>query len=165
MKPLSALMGAFALMLLAGCGGGSGQSFAPAPQPVQAQSGFSNASLDGLYGVSFVGANVGSGAIQEVLDGIATANFNGQGGMTSGSLTEYTSSGTCTYTISGTYSISITGAATWTVTAANPSPSTCPSGATQFSGTVSQSGDMAVFAESDGASTGGFLSGTAIKQQ
>lgn len=134
--------------------------------PVQAQSGFSNASLTGTYGVSFVGADVASGSIQGVNDGIATVHFDGQGYLTSGNLTEYTSSGPCTFTLTGTYSVASSGAVSLTVNSGNPSSNCTVTGPSQYSGEVSQNGDTAVFAESDGtASGGGFLSGTAIKQQ
>lgn len=153
------------LLALAACGGSSGQSFAPGQQPVQAQSGFSSASLTGTYGVSFVGAQVGTTGLQGVDDGIGTLQFNGSGSITGGSVTQYTSSGTCQLTLSGTYSVSSTGALTATLNSTSSTPSVCTGSASAFSGQVSQNGDTAVFAESDGSSTGAYLSGTAIKQQ
>lgn len=166
MKFVAGLLGgAVAAFLIACGGGGSGQSFAPGPPPVQAQSGFSNASLNGTYGISFSGTQVSSGSIQYVGDGIGTIQFNGSGSITGGSITNYTSSATCQSTVtSGTYSVSSTGAVTATINGSS-STSGCTSGSEAFSGEVSQNSDTVVFAESDGGTSGSFFSGTAIKQQ
>lgn len=166
MRYVSTALSAALLVGLVACGGGSGQTTLSGPAPVQAASGFSDATLDGTYGVSFVGADVKSDAIEDVGDGIATLAFDGQGNITSGSVTQYNSSGTCTFALSGTYSVSSTGAVAVTLNAGNASTGCTSTGPATYSGEVSATGEMAVFAESDGGTSGGsFLSATAVKQQ
>src|SRR6185437_3270135 len=149
---------------VAACGGGSGSgaTVLPGPTPVQA-SGFSNATLSGTYGITFTGANTSANQLNFVGDAAGTLTFYGNGNITSGSETEYTSGGTCSLTFSGTYDILATGALQATVTSSTQSQG-CVGGTSQFAGEVSTDGGTAVFAESDGATTGGFLSGTAVKQ-
>jgi hypothetical protein len=163
LRYIAVVIGGLMLTLLVSCGGSSGQSFG-GPAPVLAQSGFSNSTLYGTYGFSFAGALVTGGAISYVGDGIGTIQFDGNGNITGGTDTEYTSSGSCILAFSGNYTVSSTGALQATITSSTSS-SGCSGFTENFGGEVDASGNTAVFAESDGSSTGGFFSGTAVKQQ
>ncbi|MGH9392533.1 MAG: hypothetical protein ACRD1E_00040 [Terriglobales bacterium] len=141
------------------------------PPPVQAQGTFSAASLSGTYSLSYAGGLVTSGSINQVFDAIGTISFDGAGKITGGSIATFGSAGNCTFTLSGAYSVSASGAGTFTPSGAAPAGATsaCGGGAGAqplgvFNAQLAASGATAVFAESDYATTGQFLSGTAVKQ-
>lgn len=127
MKKILALFSITFLTVLSGCSGanssnsGGGSSIIP---PVQASSGYTNASMAGTYAYSFI---LESG--EQTLYGTFTADGNGN--FTSGlmNVAHYTG-GTvpaqCAYTFTGTYNIQTDGSGTSTWT---PVPSTtipCP---------------------------------------
>jgi len=109
------------LASLSGCsassGSNGGSSIIP---PVQAQSGYSNASLTGTYAFAF-----GSRADMDVYVGTFNADGNGNitGTLKSKSLTIGQES-YCSTSLSGTYSIQSSGAGTmsWTLTPSGTSP-------------------------------------------
>ena len=97
----------FCLTVICGCSSSNGGGGVSIVQPVQAQTGYSNASLSGTY------------AFARDAD-IGTFTADGNGHITSGSMTSYDnySSPACTGTITGTYSVQSSGAGTltWAIT-------------------------------------------------
>ncbi len=123
---------------LSGCSasrsGSSGGSIIP---PVQAQSGYSNASVTGTYAFSF-----GSRATQEGYIGTLIADGNGNITGTLNSQTYH--AGACSVSIAGTYSVQSNGSGSlsWMLTPAGTSP--CSATGTDISDITPQSFSMEV---------------------
>jgi hypothetical protein len=142
MKTPVAVAALFSLALLTSCGSSGGGSTSIIP-PVQAQSGYSTASISGTYSVLFhqyiFGAYIGS------------FKADGNGNITSGTLT-WSNFGTTPYTctgitFSGTYNLQSTAIGTASLTLTGPNVnSSCTSPSAQTSGS------FIIQAGSDGAS-------------
>jgi hypothetical protein len=106
MKALFVFVATVAFALLTSCGSSGAGSTSIVP-PVQAQSGYTNASVSGTYAFSDHGL-------------IGTFTADGNGNITSGTINSYYSGlpTPCTATVKGTYSVQSSGAgtATWTIT-------------------------------------------------
>ena len=154
MKFAAALAATISLALLSGCGSSGATSVI---QPVQAQSGYSNASVTGTYSVYL------SEGTSETLIGSFAADGNGK--ITSGSLAENNGPGNCTMSITGTYNITSSASGTATIASASAGLVGCPGSGNSttslpFSIQVGQQGASIVFAGSGNL----MFSGSATKQ-
>jgi len=172
LKHPSCIIGLFVVplfLLLLGCGTNS--SYAPSsssslsssigPPPVQAASGFTNATLSGGYAFGVVGT---SGIQAQAGNGVAVADGNGN--ITSGDETlNIGGTMSCHATLTGTYSVNTngTGTATATVTmdAASQANGCGTSSIGHFTLAIGNGGSTVFIAEQD---TGGTFVATAIKQ-
>ncbi|HUV68602.1 MAG TPA: hypothetical protein VMW15_03000 [Terracidiphilus sp.] len=114
MKFAAALAATISLALLSGCGSSGSTSVI---QPVQAQSGYSNASITGTYSATFITGANGANSIGSFV-------ADGNGHITSGALVFSDISSTCTGTFSGTYSLSSSASGTASLTFVVPSCAT-----------------------------------------
>jgi hypothetical protein len=130
---------------------------------VLAQSGYSNASLNGTYSFHFVQPYHSSGAT-ESSETIGTISFDGAGKVSGGTATSYFAgtTQTCTVTLSGTYSVQSSAAGTGTVTSTPTAsqPSGCSTSQSQLAFEVAQGGNILEFAATDG----NIYAGSAAKQ-
>jgi hypothetical protein len=110
MRKLVQIIGFASLLLsLVSCSSGSSSGI----QTVQAQSGYSNASLTGTYSVSFMcqGCQISAGNTLNQSFAIGTIQLNGAGGITGGTLSVmpgFSLASTCVESVSGTYSLQST---------------------------------------------------------
>lgn len=151
-----------ALGVLAGCSG-SGIGSITNPPPVNAQATYSNASLSGTYSINLAGINGNNGTES---DFIGSFKADGNGNISSGTMTQYGTNdnvtGSCALTFTGTYSLQSNASGTATVTIASSGTNGCTlSGPVQFGIEAGQQGAILHFGESDGL---GLVSGTASKQ-
>jgi len=162
MKFAAALAAAISLALLTSCGSSGGTSII---QPVQAQSGYSNASITGTYSLSLA-SPYNSGQGSGFTDGTGSFVADGAGNITSGTLTEhYAGAEVCTLTFTGTYSLQSNASGTATLNEkATLVSGTGPCRANQalpFWISAGQQGASILLGESDGVN---LLSGAAVKQ-
>lgn len=95
------------LLALGACSSGVGSS---SIQTVQAQSGYSNSSLDGTYAVQWWDFYT-TMASPYYYNALGTIQLNGAGNITGGTITEYNPSVPpfpCVYSVAGTYNIQST---------------------------------------------------------
>lgn len=150
------------LFFLSGCSG-SGNSFSTITPTVSAQTTYSNASLSGTYSMSWFYFASGTGGLNSFsYSGVGTIKLDGNGNVTTGSITLNNSSTSfpCTYTVTGTYSLQSTalGAATLQLSSGSGS---CPSTDTwHLNLAAGNSGESFQMGRSD-ANIG---SGSAVKQ-
>jgi hypothetical protein len=153
MKFAAVFAAAISLALVTSCGSSGGGSTSIVP-PVQAQSGYSDASITGTY--SFLLDQSGN------YSALGTFVANGSGSITSGTVTVM-NSGTpsCSATVTGSYSLSstATGTASLVFTPAN-SCGEFPANILTFNIEAGQSGASLLLA----STVTGNLSGSAAKQ-
>jgi hypothetical protein len=136
---------------------------------VLAQSGYSNSSLSGTYGVSVSGADNSIFFSQgRDYSGVGTIQFDGDGKISGGTLTlitvlSSTTSTSCPFTLTGTYSIQSTGLGTATVNFSSTAFHCAPSPSIRLNLAAAQQGASLLFSSSDGPKLV-VLSGTAIRQ-
>jgi hypothetical protein len=152
-----------ALGVLAGCSGGGGISSIITPPPVNAQTTYSNASLNGTYSINLAGIN---GKGENVSSFIGFFKADGAGNLSAGTLTQYgigsDITGSCALTFTGTYSLQSTAVGTATITVSSSGTNGCTlSGPIQFATQAGLQGQSLHFVESDSI---GLVSGTATKQ-
>ena len=148
MKRLSA----FALVLslttaaLTGCGSSSSSSGSIfTPPPVQAAT-YSNASITGTYAVNFT-----MGDSNGIFTSSGTFTADGNGNISSGTLTEYSLGGNCTTTFTGTYTIQSDGSGTASAITTPGGASPCTASTTlQLVAQAAQQGQQLLLTESDG---------------
>jgi len=114
MKVAAAFAATIGLALLTSCGSSGGTSIIP---PVNAQPGYSNASITGTYSATFISGANGANSIGSFV-------ADGSGHITSGALVFSDISSTCTGTFSGTYSLSSSASGTASLTFVVPSCAT-----------------------------------------
>lgn len=160
-------------LLLAGCGSNSsgGPTSIVNPPPVQAQTSYSNASLNGTYSFSEFGQYVPNSTpvkgYPAYFSGIGILQLDGNGNITSGSVTQYIinsgpNESTCVYTLSGSYTLPNSASGTASITETPAASGTCGTAASiPFTLEASGQGASLALAESDGIS---IVTGTAIKQ-
>lgn len=151
-------LGIFACVLaLTGCSSSS------APSVVMAQSGYSVASLSGVYAFQLA-APYDKNTPGLFYEQLGTLTADGAGTVTAGTSTAYFSNSTqtCAFTFTGTYTVqsSGAGAASLTFTPTASSPSGCVGSTAQIAFLAAGSGSSFVFVDTDGS----IYSGTAIKQ-
>jgi hypothetical protein len=159
---ITGLVVTLTLAIIAGCGSG-GVSSITNPPPVSAQTTYSNASLSGTYSLSLIGYATSQGNFS---DFIGSFKADGNGNISSGTLTQYGTNnyltGTCPVTFTGTYSINSDASGTASITASSAGTNGCTvSGPIKFGTEAGQQGVTLHFGESDG---NGLLSGVATKQ-
>ena len=177
-------IGIFGSVMLVGCqGDGGGSGTIVNPTPVQAQSGYSSASLSGTYTITMLAGS--NGAFSSPIPFMGTLVLDGNGNITSGNIIEaastYGSSAvpgtttTCPITATGTYTLgnNATGSASLTlsgaIVSANATNNTVVDGCLpvppqlSFSIGAAQQGQVFVFQPTAG-STMISLSGSASKQ-
>ena len=117
------------LTFLIGCSGGNSTSLVT---PVQAQTGYSNASITGTYSVIVTSANY--------QNYIGSITADGNGNITAGTLTntDISTSATnvCNLSVTGTYSLQSNASGTATLAFSVASSSTIPSSSCATSGIV-----------------------------
>ncbi|MGA8090646.1 MAG: hypothetical protein WCA10_25450 [Terracidiphilus sp.] len=158
MKRWIDLLALVSLVSLVGCGSSGGGSSVVNPPPVQAQSGYSNSSINGTYSIMLSRGDAESD--------IGSFKADGNGKITNGTLTviQGIPGQNCPLTFTGSYSLQSTAAGTGTITT---QPSTAPACANLASRTLNftiqaaQSGDTILIAESDDVL---MYSGSASKQ-
>jgi hypothetical protein len=165
MKFAAAFAASICLVLITSCGS-SGSGSTSVVTTVQAQSGYSNASITGTYSLSLATPYGGLGGGIGSSEAIGSFTADGAGNISAGTLTERGVEPTaCNSTFTGTYSLQSTasGTATLAVTSKLTSgPGTCNAkGTLLFSIYAGQSGGSLLFNESDGVL---LFSGNAIKQ-
>jgi hypothetical protein len=147
------------LMVLGGCSGGS----SPSIQTVQAQAGYTNASLSGTYSASLVSpfTTVNSGVVP-FYSGIGTIQFNGIGSVTGGTFNIYSSYATapCVYAATGTYSIPSTALGTATLNLTSSTKGCAATDTWQLALAAASGGSAIQFVRTDG----NVVSGSAVKQ-
>ena len=111
MKFVAVLAATISLALLTSCGSSGSTSIIP---PVQAQSGYSNASITGTYSAIFITGATGANAVGSFI-------ADGNGHITSGTLVFSDINSTCTGTLTGTYSLSSSASGTASLTFVVPS--------------------------------------------
>jgi len=140
------------LTTVAACSGGSS-----APSTVQAQSGYSNSSLNGTYAYELVAPYDKNGG--PFYSQIGTITFDGNGNVSAGATKSYfaTSTQTCSYTFTGTYSVqtSGSGSASLSFTPNASQPSGCNGGTAQLAFEVAANGSTVQFVATDGNIYGG----------
>lgn len=146
--------------LVTGCsGGGTAGSSILNPAPVQAQSGYSVASVTGNYSL-----NLFEGSGTSIFTSAGSIVADGAGNITSGTITEYATgtNNTCTETVTGTYTLATNSTGTANlITKASGTKPCLGVGAIQFAVLAGQSGQTLLLTESDGTA---IASGTAVKQ-
>ncbi len=150
--------------LLSSCSHGStGTSIIP---PVQAQAGYSNSSISGTYSIVLASPYNNPDGLGYT-ESIGSFSADGNGNITSGSLTEREAGDTtvCAIAITGTYSLQSSAAGTASVTTKSTLTSgtgPCrPNRSIAFAIAAGQQGATLLFAETDSTA---LLSGTAVKQ-
>jgi hypothetical protein len=145
-------------LLLSFCGCSSGSS--TGMQTVQAQTGYSNASLSGTYSMSWWNFYATITNSPSYYSAVGTMQFNGAGSITGGTITEYNPGGPypCTYSLTGTYSLQSTALGTATI---NLSTSTkgCSAETWQLALAAGESGTAIEMARTDQ-----IANGSAVKQ-
>lgn len=147
-------------LALSACSGGANSGTGASTGIVSAQTAYSNSSVSGTYSMSwwnFFANNQGS----TYYSAVGTIQFNGDGNITGGTITEYTPNTPypCVNSVTGTYSIQSTAIGTATL---NLSSSTkgCPATDTwQLALAAADSGAAVEMARTDQ-----IASGSAIKQ-
>jgi hypothetical protein len=162
MKLAAALAALTSLALTTGCGNSGGLS--NIVTPVQAQTGYSIASITGTYSLSLASPTNNSG--NGFAEAIGSFTADGAGKISSGTLVERFGGATavCTLAFPGTYSLqsNASGTATLTVTSTLTSGSGgCPNATLTFNIYAGQSGASLLFNETDSS---GLFSGNATKQ-
>jgi hypothetical protein len=129
-------------------------------QTVMAQTGYTNASLNGTYSLSLVGPF--TTASVSFFSGIGTIQLNGTGGVTGGTLNIYFSATTtpCVYGAAGTYSIQSTALGTATLNLTSSTKGCAASDTWQLALAAADGGAAVQFVRTDGS----VVSGSAIKQ-
>lgn len=172
-----------AMLAYAGCStGGSTTGTVFNPPPVQAQT-YSNSSLDGTYTVLMKAGD--SGAIVSPISFLGALSLDGNGNVSSGTLTEASTpyggtTATCSVSVTGTYSLSssATGTANLTLagnivsTSANPIYGAIGNGNNcwavppnlSMSIMAAQQGQVVAFQMASGATAGFNFAGTGYKQ-
>jgi hypothetical protein len=150
-------------ILTLGCSSGSPSGSSVVP-PVQAQSGYSNASLNGTYALSSFSFATGTGVGNNstYYTALGTLKLDGSGSVSSGTLTEYSSStsSVCSYSVTGIYSLQSTGAGTATLNLTSTGSGCASTDKWQLTLVAANSGTTVHFARSDS----GVASGSATKQ-
>ncbi len=152
---------------LSGCSGGGGSVISP--NPVSAQTGYSNASVSGTYSLMLAHGSQGTGT--------GSFSADGNGNITNGTMTVVVGPATsCSVTFTGSYVLNSNASGTANFNATETSGSTAclssflqgsSNGAWSFSMVAGSNGASLIFGTSSlpsGDSGSVFVSGSAIKQ-
>jgi hypothetical protein len=151
------LVFASTFVLLTSCSSGTSPM---APPPVLAQTGYTNASLNGTYSVSLTSSFVPSGL--PFFSGIGSIQLNGAGSVIGGTINIYFSAATapCVYSSTGTYSLQSTALGTATLNLTSSTKNCAPADTWQLALAAADGGVAVQFVRTDGS----VLSGSAVKQ-
>jgi hypothetical protein len=158
MKKIFLLIVSSALLSsLSACSAGSSNTM----QTVLAQSTYSNASLSGTYSMSWWNFYATANGSSTYYSAIGTIQFNGNGSISGGTLTEYTPNSPypCVFSLAGTYSLQSTALGTGTLNLSS-STKNCPATDTWQIGLAAGGSGSAV----ELARTDQIASGSAVKQ-
>lgn len=129
MRKLTLLTFLSSLTLILSCSSGSGTGSTSIITPVMAQTTYSNASLNGIYSMSwwsFYGGNDPNNG--SYYSAVGTIQFNGSGTISSGSITLLNPGNfTCVESVAGTYSLQSTGLGTATLNLTSTTKGCSPS--------------------------------------
>lgn len=157
------LCGASLLLVFTGCSGsGSGTGSTSIIPPVMAQTGYSNASLNGTYSMSwwsFYGGNDPNNG--GYYSAVGTIQFDGNGNINGGTITlSNPGNFTCAESVSGTYSLQSTALGSATINFASTTKGCSPSDMWQVSLAAGGNGSGIQMARTNQE----IASGSAIKQ-